>query len=658
MQDLIAAFIRRGEWLSVQDFVGRFRGLTGSAKKTAVADAAGLTRKALRDLARGEDLDAGAVCTLLDVMRQEARPVQPKALGTLGKAHLETVLRRDHGVHGAVHYRLKQLVSRGIPYLIETAYGVKADCDAGATVVGAVNWSPALDPRIGCLRDALEEAHVEKYDAVAVVAHVVVAGKPEFRDQSKTSLHLPPEADALLGEALGRVLRQHRQEKRKRRRGEALSAHQYEQLRGKDKSPRSIRAACWEVMEQAYMLASDNNSLPARSRQVYYAARRLVLDRDLTGQRWYEGKQAQKSFTTVLLDFMAADAGLTRDWVVVFDDRGHFREPHTGKEIGVGTEAVREYIDSWADDFEEDPGRVEVAMRCPTAGPANRYGFVLFIEKEGFHAVLERARIQERYDIGLESTKGMSVTAARELAEEWADAGVTILVLHDFDKAGFSILHTLRDDTPRYQYRTKPRVIDLGLRLEDVRAWGLRGETVRYDSKKDPRKRLRECGATKDECDFLVQGRSGKGWQGKRAELNELTSPQFVQLLEQKFAEHGVAKVVPGKETLARAFRLACRKHRIQEAIDAATAAQDEGLPDVPGTLEELVRGRLKKDPALSWDQAVSEVARLALGDQPQAPGKAAEEAREGAGGGRQARGPFAGGERPGGPPGVTEGEA
>jgi hypothetical protein len=31
--------------------------------------------------------------------------------------------------------------------------------------------------------------------------------------------------------------------------------------------------ACWEYMEEAYMRASGNNSLPAGARQVYYAIR-------------------------------------------------------------------------------------------------------------------------------------------------------------------------------------------------------------------------------------------------------------------------------------------------------------------------------------------------------------------------------------------------
>ena len=62
----------------------------------------------------------------------------------------------------------------------------------------------------------------------------------------------------------------------------------------------------------------------------------------------------------------------------------------------------------------------------------------------------------------------MSNTAARCLVDELSTRGVTIYVLHDFDKSGFAILHTLRTNTRRYRFRTTPKVIDLGLTLSDV----------------------------------------------------------------------------------------------------------------------------------------------------------------------------------------------
>ncbi len=47
-------------------------------------------------------------------------------------------------------------------------------------------------------------------------------------------------------------------------------------------------------------------------------------------------------------------------------------------------------------------------------------------------------------------------------------------MLRDFHKAGFSIPHTLRSDTRRYQFVDRPNVVDLGLRLTDVEHKGHR----------------------------------------------------------------------------------------------------------------------------------------------------------------------------------------
>jgi hypothetical protein len=88
-----------------------------------------------------------------------------------------------------------------------------------------------------------------------------------------------------------------------------------------------------------------------------------------------------------------------------------------------------------------------------TFGPSGCYNGVLFIEKEGFMPLLERVNLAERYDLGIMSTKGLSVTAARRLIDKvCGENDIPCFVLHDFDKSGFSILGTLGRDTARYKY--------------------------------------------------------------------------------------------------------------------------------------------------------------------------------------------------------------
>ena len=58
--------------------------------------------------------------------------------------------------------------------------------------------------------------------------------------------------------------------------------------------------------------------------------------------------------------------------------------------------------------------------------------------------LFEAVKLGERYDLAIMSTKGMSVTASRRLVEELCGQhGIPLLLLHDFDKSGFSIAGTL-----------------------------------------------------------------------------------------------------------------------------------------------------------------------------------------------------------------------
>ena len=103
------------------------------------------------------------------------------------------------------------------------------------------------------------------------------------------------------------------------------------------REPRTTqKEAAWEVMEQAYMAASGNNTLPAMARQIYYQARPKIMA--LT-----EDKELQYGyFSQTLLPDYIDEHGV--DWNVVYDARGHFMEPHTNRRIGCGTIEVGNYL--------------------------------------------------------------------------------------------------------------------------------------------------------------------------------------------------------------------------------------------------------------------------------------------------------------------------
>jgi hypothetical protein len=303
-------------------------------------------------------------------------------------------------------------------------------------------------------------------------------------------------------------------------------------------------------MAESYREAADNEGgdppwLPVNPRQIMYKARPKIL-RMITAEGF-----SDKHFTQVLLpNFINEYPDLCADWVIHYDARGNLIEPHTGVILPLGTQEVRQYLG-------EHPRFGPVAkfpfdVRFPTTATENRYRNLLYIEKEGFEALIDASRIRERFDIATASNKGTSVTALRELIDKLIPRGLErVFVLHDFDVSGFSIAGTLTTDSRRYTFDHDVEMIDLGLRLEDVEEEGLDWERVTIDPKIDldvVADTLEKRGATEDEIDFLL-GRDDTN-QTKRVELNAMTSRQFIDFIARKLEEHGVEKLVPDTEVL------------------------------------------------------------------------------------------------------------
>jgi hypothetical protein len=368
-----------------------------------------------------------------------------------------------------------------------------------------------------------------------------------------------------------------------------------------------IKSACYEVMEEAYLKASGNNRWPANARQIFYVARPLVFE--LLGP---EVELKDKYFTQVLLpDYVTENPEITADWDVVYDARGHIVEPHTGLSMPVGTIQVRDYLLP----RRQRPGDLVMLDTAlwPTMGAENRFSTLLYIEKEGFEPLLQKARIPERFDCAVMSTKGMSVTAARLLVDRMAQQGVKILVAHDFDRAGATIAYTLGHDTRRYEFEVAPDVIDLGLGLDEAVVMGLQDEAAPDAGPRE--EKLQEYGLGREAIDFLIH-------QQRRVELNAMTSDQFVAWLERKLDEHGAGKVVPSGEVLEQhARRLLARQLAEDRAAALAQELQAETAgAELPPDLSARVKLELDGNPELPWEDALAEVLAVSrsgqLGDQ------------------------------------------
>jgi hypothetical protein len=361
-------------------------------------------------------------------------------------------------------------------------------------------------------------------------------------------------------------------------------------------------------MRQAYLQASGNGALPAKARQIYYAIREPV--QQLTGRRLEAGYFSQTVLPAYLRDHLEAAT-----WNVAYDDRGHFREPHSTELVGLGTLNVRAYIRKCL-----ASGGVTVQglgvldpVKVTAYGPKTRYGAFLYIEKEGFNDLFEAVRLAERYDIGIISAKGQSTTAARELVDTLCSRhGIPLLVLHDFDRMGFQIASILQRDTQRYQFRNSIEVIDLGIRLADAEKYRLPAENVIHE-KISPlalRSQLQQNGATDQEIMFLMN---------HRVELNAFTSPQLVEWIEGKLDEVGVKKVVPGRAALERVYRVNLSKaYFVKHTQDIVQQAQDfANRQQISSDLAEQVRELLDDDPTIPWDEAIEQmVDALAADDQ------------------------------------------
>jgi hypothetical protein len=609
---LIAAYLtderRGGRARTVREFVAEFRGLSGTAKQKVVTTAAGLSGAYLHDLVESDDVNLALVTRLLTAMQRASREVKADALGVLGERHLASALVTHYQAEPAsLKYRKLVGTAAGLPFVVEVACAFSTvdglTRPRRRTLVG-INWTPALKPPFVELPALLGEARVDPFDPVIVLAHVAMP-RVDFTDRGKGAAALPLAVREALAGGITAVTKHWTGLKRQADRAQRVRARDQEHwLKQQQRQFLSIKEAAYQVMADAYQHASAQGRYPANARQIMYAARRAVLE--LTGGTCWK---RSNYFTQELLpDFIEEHPDLTATWDVVFDDRGHLIEPHTQHRIGLGTLEVRHYIGGWHAKVPNDVGSTEFDHDCPTMGPANRYRFVLFIEKEGFYPLLEAARIAERYDLAIMSTKGMSVTAARRLVDDLSQQGVTVLVCHDFDKSGFSILHTLRTDTRRYTFQAPPNVVDLGLRLADVHAMDLDSEDVSYPSGVDPRLNLRACGATEEECEVLVQEEGDDGWGGERVELNAMTSDQFITWLEEKLADAGVEKVVPDQAALENAYRRAVRQKRVQAAIEAALVNLDDGEEMlIPDDLDARIRAQLEGS-AQAWDQVLWEL--------------------------------------------------
>jgi hypothetical protein len=359
-----------------------------------------------------------------------------------------------------------------------------------------------------------------------------------------------------------------------------------------------------EILPGGYAHASGNGRYTVDKRQFYYAVREEFLEK--TGREITADYFSQ----TLLVKYMNQHPEETADWKITASPRGTLSIPNTGHDLRIpcGTIAIEEHLDDAGETYDPFYIDAKLSVEWPSLAEGQRYQAVLYIEKEGFDPQLREAKIAERFDIAIISCKGQSVVAARMYADHVCrvNGGVPLLVAHDFDKAGFEICqrltsvsdHARDNDLVKYEFQNEINVSDLGLRLEDVKKYGLKSEKVRFKGS-FPMDTI----ATEEEQEFLRSNR--------RVELNAFTAPQFIEWLESKLTKHlGGQRLIPSDEILADAWRRALAVAKINKAIEDTTdeAIENAKATRIPKSLRRQVQKKLKSS-AKAWDLVLYEMA-------------------------------------------------
>ena len=185
------------------------------------------------------------------------------------------------------------------------------------------------------------------------------------------------------------------------------------------------------------------------------------------------------------------------------------------------------------------------------------------------------------------------------------DRDIKLLVLHDFDKSGLSILNTLREDTRRYTFANNVNLIDLGLRLTDVQQLQLQPERAFYKGREfQPQRKLLQNGATDKEVEFLLRA-------GVELERDDIGS--VVTFIERKLQRHGIKKIVPHKDRLDDAYRLAIRTYATKKIISRELKEAERSRSRQTAVQSQHTSPEyLKTHPQARWDEAVNKIAKAA----------------------------------------------
>jgi hypothetical protein len=440
-----------------------------------IVGAAGLDRVPCEHVTREQ------ATKLLTVIREETRPVSPERLGCVG---------RNGGKYHAIETGIAKLGSSEplaeIPFVVE-CWASKKESGDRVSVDILINRTPTVAEVIAwrdsnknlCLQGSGINHYTEeapKKGAYDVKVSLITPYCPITSDGKAPNLE--PFVDQIMTTI-------------------ASATRKAQRAAPKEKKVDQIDVVL-DNIDDAVAAVSGDGEYRFNSRQLFYWFRPIVFEE--TGEELKLG-----NFTGIITNYENEEGeipGMYRE------PRGSIYHPHHRETLPLGTLMVEEY-----------------------ERPVWTFNKIIYIEKEGFSEALKEVGWGEQHDCALLSSKGFSSRAARDLIDKLAehDEPVTVFCVHDADAPGTMIYQTLQEATKARGAR-KIKIVNLGLEPWDAIDTGLEIENIKYKKRQSV-------------ADYVLEHEDGEYWeewlQTHRVELNAMTTPEFIEWLDERMIEHG-----------------------------------------------------------------------------------------------------------------------
>jgi hypothetical protein len=147
----MAAHINNRDDTTIGEFIGEFHGMSRPAQQKLVLAGIGATNDTpLLEVFGRDKVSVAAIKRLLRAVQRHTDPVKPAELGVIGKEHLFALMEAAGGEPGTFKYERRLNESKGVPRVVEFAFGVHRDAIATGgipplrrRIITGVNWSPA-----------------------------------------------------------------------------------------------------------------------------------------------------------------------------------------------------------------------------------------------------------------------------------------------------------------------------------------------------------------------------------------------------------------------------------------------------------------------------------------------------------------------------------